>query len=102
MVREYYKEIYKLRDMMDKAGIPYIFENGFLNGGALAYPDRKNMICSAIEHDGSYGREADTIEIMGLLTDEERQYDEVVGWLSAEEVFSRITRHWNTCNKFCQ
>ena len=99
MVRECYKEIYKLRDMMDEAGIPYIFENGFLNGGALAYPNRENMVCSAIEHDGSYGRQVDKIEIMGLLTDEEQKYYEVVGYLSADEVFSRITKHWNKDNR---
>lgn len=96
MVRECYKEIFKLRDMLDNAGIPYMFENGFMNGGALAYPDRENMICSAIEHDGSYGREEDTIEIMGLLSDEESKYDDVVGWLTAEDVFERIKVHYES------
>ena len=95
MVRECYKEIYKLRNLLDVAGIPYVFENGFLNGGALAYPNRENMVCSAIEHDGSYGRQADKIEIMGLLTDEEQRYDDVVGWLTAEDVFNRISKHYN-------
>ena len=95
MVRECYKEIYKLRNLLDVAGIPYVFENGFLNGGALAYPNRENMVCSAIEHDDSYGRQADKIEIMGLLTDEEQKYDDVVGWLTAEDVFNRISKHYN-------
>lgn len=94
MVRDCYKEIFKLRDMLENANIPHIFENGFLNGGALAYPDRENCVCSAIEHDGSYGRQADKIEIMGLLTDEESQYDDVVGWLTAEDVFNRIKTHY--------
>jgi hypothetical protein len=30
------------------------------------------------------------IEIMGLLTPEEQEYDSVVGYLTAEEVFRRI------------
>lgn len=94
MVRDCYKEIFKLRDMLDKAGIPYLCENGFMNGLAIAYPNRENRVCSAIEHDGSYGREADKIEIMGLLTDEESKYDSVVGWLTAEEVFERIKTHY--------
>lgn len=96
MVRECYKEIFKLRDMLDNAGIPYMFENGFMNGGALAYPNRENMVCSAIEHDGSYGRHEDKIEIMGLLTDEESEYDGVLGHLSADEVFIRIKNHWES------
>ena len=95
MVRERYKEIYKLRNMLDDAGIPYMFESCFLNGCAIAYPNRDNIVCSVIEHDGSYGCEIDKIEIMGLLTDEEKKYDFVVGYLSADEVFSRITNHWN-------
>ena len=45
MVRDCYKEIFKLRDMLDKAGIPYICENGFMNGLAIAYPNRENMVC---------------------------------------------------------
>ena len=96
MVRDCYKEIFKLRDMLDNAGIPYMFENGFMNGGALAYPNRENMVCSAIEHDGSYGRHEDKIEIMGLLTDEESEYDSVLGHLSADEVFKRIKNHWES------
>lgn len=96
MARECYKEIFKLRDMLDNAGIPYMFENGFMNGGALAYPNRENIVCSAIEHDGSYGRQVDKIEIMGLLTDEESEYDSVLGHLSADEVFRRIKNHWES------
>ena len=96
MVRDCYKEIFKLRDMLDKAGIPYICENGFMNGLAIAYPNRENMVCSAIEHDGSYGRENDKIEIMGLLTEEESEYDDVAGWLTAEDVFGRIKTHYES------
>ena len=96
MVRDCYKEIFKLRDMLDKAGIPYICENGFMHGLAIAYPNRENMVCSAIEHDGSYGRENDKIEIMGLLTEEESKYDDVAGWLTAEDVFKRIKTHYES------
>lgn len=48
----------------------------------------------AIEHYVSYGNEQDKLEIMGLLTPEEKKNDSVLGYLSAEEVFSRINRHW--------
>ena len=96
MVRDCYKEIFKLRDMLDEAGIPYLCENGFMNGVALVYPNRENMVCSVIEHDGSYGRQVDKIEIMGLLTDEDGKYDNVVGWLTAEDVFGRIKTHYES------
>lgn len=54
----------------------------------------KRFFCSAIEHNGSYGRKSDKIEIIGLLTDEESEYDSVVGGLSAQEVFERIKNHY--------
>lgn len=97
MVRECYKEIYKLRNLLDMAGIPYVFENGFLNGAALAYPNRNKgeFVCSVIEHDGSYGRSDDKLELMGLLTNEESECDDVIGWLTAEDVFNRISKHYN-------
>ena len=40
------------------------------------------------EHDGSYGRTDDKLELMGLLTKEESECDEVEGWLTAEDVFN--------------
>lgn len=47
------------------------------------------------EHDGSYGRTDDKLELMGLLTKEESECDEVEGWLTAEDVFNRISKHYN-------
>jgi hypothetical protein len=49
----------------------------------------------AIEHYGSYGNSCDELEIMGLLTPEEVEYDSVVGYLTAEDVFERIRKHYN-------
>lgn len=48
-----------------------------------------------IEHDGSYGKHVDKLELYGLLTEEERSYDEVKGYLTAEDVFARIANHYN-------
>ena len=45
---------------------------------------------------GSYGYKDGLIEIMGLLTEEEREQDDVVGYLTPEEVFRRIKRDWET------
>ena len=68
----------------------------------VCYPDGQPMV-SAIEGYGSYGfggwdhgtlgtdeKDGDLIEIMGLLTPEERVCSKVKGYLTAEEVFRRI------------
>lgn len=57
-------------------------------------PDGERLV-SAVEGYGTHGfglrgEQGDSIEIMGLLTPEEEEYDSVVGWLTAEEVFGRI------------
>ena len=84
--------ISKVKVQLDKGDV--YFEDDFNNSCGLAYPNRENCICSAIEHDGSYGRTEDKVEIMGLLTKEEGKYDSVLGWLNAEDVFTRIEKHY--------
>ena len=93
MAKENYKEILKLKDMLEKAGIPFIFKehNDFRNGYQILYPaDGEKNRCSVIEHEFSYGNKQDLLEIMGLLTDEESRDDSVAGSLSADNVFERI------------
>lgn len=80
--------------MLENANIPHESYEYF-NGINIAYPNKSNCVCSVIEHDGSYGRHVDKIEISGLLTKEESEYDSVAGWLTAEDVFNRITAHYN-------
>lgn len=111
-------EIHKLHEMLTEAGIEHEFRDrtpdeslrerhlkmGIKWGYQVVvyYPDGERMI-SAIEGYGSYGfggwdhgtlgtdeKDGDLIEIMGLLTPEEQEYDSVVGYLTAEEVFRRI------------
>ena len=69
---EQYNEILKLKTMLEKAGIVFDF-----------YP-RKEL----------HGGFCDRLEIMGLLTKEERKDGTVKGWLTAEDVFARIKKHW--------
>ena len=93
MAREIYQEILRLEAMLKENNIPY--EKGeALNGWQICYPCFAliKRACSVIEHDGSYGREEDRLEIMGLLTVEEEKYDSVVGHLTAEDVLSRIKK----------
>lgn len=84
-----YNEINRLHQMLLDAEILHEFSPR-MGGHHIIYSRNGQRVCSAIEHDYSYGHEYDTIEIMGLLTDEEAERDIVVGWLSAADVFNRI------------
>jgi hypothetical protein len=94
-----YKEIFKLMEMLTQEGIPFEFidlHGVMLEGWQICYPSRDtDLVCSIVEHKYSYGNYADRLEIMGLLTEEERASgDSVMGWLTAEDVFQRIKEHW--------
>lgn len=96
-----YKEIIKLKEMLEQAKIPFHFSEK--NGGFhICYPGAGFFcICSVIEHDGSYGRNQDLLEIMGLMTKKElkKTQDTVIGYLTADNVFKRIKRHYiKHCN----
>ena len=59
------------------------------------YPSKKNNVCDVICHRYSYGHERGLLEMMGLTTEEEDKiYFGVVGYLTPEEAFERIWRHW--------
>lgn len=58
------------------------------------YPSKENNVCDVICHKYSYGYEQGLLEIMGLLTENESEIDSVAGWLTPEDVFERIWRHW--------
>ena len=79
-----YKEIFRLKEMLEKKNIPFIFR-GLFDGFQICYPDVKNKVCSVIEHIGSYGHEQDLLEIMGLLADEETD-DDVVAILISDKI----------------
>ena len=88
-----YTEIIRLHEMLTASDIPHTF--GELYGGYhITYPLGKDWECSVIEHRGSYGNEVDLLEIMGLLTKEEAEWDSVVGYLTAEDVYQRISAHY--------
>lgn len=89
-----FQEILRLKKMLEENCIPFDFKKEF-GGYHIVYRGHgEDMICSIIEHCGSYGREDDKLEIMGLLTEEELQYDTVKGYLTAEDVFGRIMNNW--------
>lgn len=88
-----YTEILKLKEMLEENKIPFDFFD-YMNGNIISYPNRRNCVCSIIEHDGSYGHQGNLLEIMGLLTEKESECDDVVGWLTSDNVFNRILNHW--------
>lgn len=105
-----YTEILKLKEMLEEAGIPFTFTDDFWRvkkkleeNPSLsliyrekypAYQIRLGHLADAIENCFSYGNEQDLLEIMGGLTEEEEEYDGVLGWLTAEEVFKRFKYCW--------
>ena len=92
-----YKEIFKLKDMLEMEEIPFVWkERKEANGYQILYPDTEDVVCSVIEHSFSYGNEIDLLEIRGLMTKEEEaeQDDLVLGFLTAKNVFKRIEKHY--------
>ena len=83
-------EMHTLAGKLTAIGIPFDLEP--LWGGLhLTYPSRADTVCSVILHEFSYGHERGFLEIMGLHHNED---DGVEGWLTAEEVYTRICNHY--------
>lgn len=103
MSRTVYTEIFRLRKMLDENEIPYVFNDTSCVGYKhyqIAYPNNEDTrIVSVIEGTGTYGNESNLLEIMGLLTAEEREEDSVRGYLTAEDVFDRILKHYKKTRK---
>ena len=110
MKKSKYKEIFKLKRMLEESKIPFewfdrsvSFKNTtpaleMFEHYQICYPRKKQgeRWISVIEGDGSYGHEDDKLEIMGGFTRLE-VYEEdptVKGWLTANNVYKRIKTHW--------
>ena len=92
-------EMEKLIRLLKVANIPHEISNHLYGTMQVSYPcnDYDKRVCDAVCFPGSYGFEAGLLEIMGLV-DEEEVGDSVEGWLTAEEVFNRISCHWQDTN----
>lgn len=111
-----YKEIFKLKKMLEDAGIPFSWNEGWgydedkleklkevapdlVEHYQICYPvfDPEYRWISVIEGFGTFGAEQDRLEIMGGFTPWERyEYEDepVIGHLTARNVFQRIKNHW--------
>lgn len=92
----YYSEMEKLMMYLEVEKIPYeVREHTFTHSVQLFYPSYAEAKCDVICHEFSYGGPEGYLEIMGLLTDEEAEHDEVAGWLTAVNIFNRIYNDYN-------
>lgn len=95
-----YNEIFRLKKMLEKENISFVYTDrtidDFMRYQIVVYKrnDPNNRLVSVVEGIGTYGNKLDLLEIMGLLTPEEKQSDSVVGYLTAEEVFRRIKENY--------
>ena len=96
-----YNEILKLNTMLDNAKIPHRIrrlDDGWQVIYTPYHPD--SWVADAIETRYSYGVDDDLLELAGrLLTEEELKQDSVVGGLTANDVFERISKHWEEHKK---
>lgn len=93
MLNPAYQSILMLHYMLEAAKIPHELRRIF-DGWQVVYIVNGRCVADAIEHEYSYGVKEDLLELSGLLTEEESKFDTVKGYLSAQEVFDRIQRHW--------
>lgn len=111
MLNSDYKEIFRLKAMLEERGVGFRFLErwerlskypwlGFSEDNAgyqIVIPNLDpwdpNVAISIIEGKGSYGAEQDLLEIMDSLTKTEEEWDEIVGWLTAEDVLDRLCNY---------
>ena len=100
-----YKEIFKLKCILEEENIPFRFVDNsmtFKGGeyGTFQYyriyvPSFLRKVISVVQGSGSKGGTEDLLEITGLLTEEERiKHDGVLGGLTSEQVFERIQKYY--------
>jgi len=82
-----------LETLLIEYNIPYI-KRRIYDGIQILYPDIKHCKCSVVCHRASYGGEYGLLEIYGLLNEEEKENDDVVGHLDYNDVFERIKKDY--------
>lgn len=91
-------EMEKLASLLAEAKIPFLKTKDRFCGTQIVYAYKGKKVCDAISNRHSYGGTDGLLEIMGLV-DEKEIGDVVEGWLTAEEVFNRIKKHWEEHEK---
>lgn len=92
-LNESYTEILKLDKLLSEAGIPHHIRRIYEGWQVIYYTD-KGIVADAVQHNCSYGARQNLLEIMGLIMPEDYTCDSVKGWLTAENVFKRMSEHY--------
>lgn len=87
------REIERLVKMLEVVSIPFELTDDVEgnSNNQIWYPNHDKSVCDVICHKYSYGGNDGYLEIMGLSENDE---DDVEGWLTAEEVFLKIAKHY--------
>ena len=90
-------EIEKLAEMLEEAGIPHVNLTKSLPIRQILYTPKKgdDEVCSIIQGIYTYGGDENLLETKGLTQKGNENKDIVIGYLTAQEVFTRISKHWN-------
>lgn len=85
-------EIKRLHEMLKEANIPHkmVVDWSLYPSYQIVIEKDGTELCDAIYGYGSCGYEKGLLDIMGGLTEEEIKYVEVLGYLTADEVFKRF------------
>ena len=86
-----YNEIQKLNKMLIDMGIPHEFRPMFDGYYLKVFNNEGDVLCDAIEHQGSLGSQKDLIEIFNATT---RKEGDVLGYITADEAFKRFKYCW--------
>jgi hypothetical protein len=83
------KEIFRLKEMLEKENIPFVFiEREEVKGYQIFKTRMGEIIFSVVQHKYSYGNDVNLLEMWDMSK------DDVEGYLSAEDVFERIKEHY--------
>ena len=82
-----YKEIARLRDMLEEAEIPHVYCR-FMDGWQICIFKDDEIVIDAIEHAYSYGNKDDLLEVYG------KGFDDPIGWIDAENAFELFKEAW--------
>ena len=87
-------EMTTLIDRLVSANIPFELTTDIMGNknNQIFYPSYENRVCDVICHKYSYGGSEGLLEIMGLV--DEDWGDDVMGYLTSENVFARIYTHY--------
>ena len=90
-------EMKKLIAMLKEAEIPFELTEDVCRNPAnqVWYPSHEEPVCDVICLEFSYGGTEGLLEIMGLVDDDFNDIG-VEGYLTADEVFHRIKRHYES------